>query len=164
MNIKQKVVATALSGLAIAAVVTAAALAVPQWASAQTGTTAVATTTAAPGPNGPQAAVNGQGKYLADALGISQADLQAAQTKAHEAEIQQAVNDGLITQAQADAILAKTNSGSFFGGFGRGGMGLRPRRSRRRHGWSRWAQGSWDARRLRVGQQGPQQSQPAPQQ
>jgi hypothetical protein len=55
-----------------------------------------------------------QGKYLADALGITQADLQAAQTKAHEAEIKQAVSDKLITQEQADAMLNKTG--------GRGGV------------------------------------------
>ena len=49
-----------------------------------------------------------QGKYLADALGITETDLQAAQTKAREAEIKQAVTDGLITQAQADAMLNGT--------------------------------------------------------
>ena len=52
--------------------------------------------------------MNGRGTYLAQALDITETDLQAAQTKAHEAELKQAVTDGLITQAQADAMLNKT--------------------------------------------------------
>ena len=43
---------------------------------------------------------------LADALGIEMADLQAAQEEATTAAINQAVSDGLITQAQADQLLA----------------------------------------------------------
>ncbi len=58
----------------------------------------------------------GGSTYLADALGISVDDLQAAEETAHEAAIQQAVDEGLITQAQADAILE--HSGAFgFRGF-----------------------------------------------
>jgi hypothetical protein len=111
MNIKQKIVATVLSGLAIASVVAATSLAFPQLTNAQTQTPTAPTTATAPG-RGERNGLNGDvkgGQYLADALGITQADLQAAQTKAREAEIQQAVKDGLITQAQADAMLGKTS-------------------------------------------------------
>ena len=43
---------------------------------------------------------------LADALGITVEELQAAQDKAHEAAMQQAVDEGLITQDQADMMAA----------------------------------------------------------
>ena len=113
MNLKNKIIATALSGLAIAGIVAATSLSFPQLTSAQT-STPVAPATGATAParrgerNGPNAGINGHGTYLAQALGISETDLQAAQTKARTAEIQQAVADGLITQAQADAMLNKT--------------------------------------------------------
>jgi len=115
MSIKNKIVAAALSGLAIAGIVAATSLAFPRPTSAQTNTpTAPATTTAtAPGGRGERSGLRGDivshDKYLADALDITEADLQAAQTEAREAEIQQAVTDGLITQAQADAMLNKTD-------------------------------------------------------
>lgn len=48
---------------------------------------------------------------LADALGITLAELQAAEQKAYETGIQQALDKGLITQAQADALLER--SGAF---------------------------------------------------
>ncbi|MCX6030442.1 MAG: hypothetical protein NT169_14235 [Chloroflexi bacterium] len=118
MNIKNKIVATVLSGLAIAGFVATTALVNPQASSAQT---AVATPTAksavAGGPQGgdrgglrggPQDGVNSHDTYLAQALGITEEALQTARTTAHEAAIQQAVKDGLITQAQADAMLNKT--------------------------------------------------------
>lgn len=43
---------------------------------------------------------------LAEALGITVEELQAAYTEANTAAINQAVEDGLITQAQADELLA----------------------------------------------------------
>jgi len=54
--------------------------------------------------------------YLAEALGITAAELQTAQQTAFEAGIDQALAKGLITQAQADAL--KQGSGAFgrFGG------------------------------------------------
>jgi hypothetical protein len=53
---------------------------------------------------------------------ISPSDLQTNMQAAHEAAVQQAVADGVITQAQADEILA--NGGlNFFGGHGRGHHG-----------------------------------------
>ena len=53
--------------------------------------------------------------YLAEALGITAAELQTAQQTAHEAAIDQALAQGLITQAQADAL--KARSGMFGRGF-----------------------------------------------
>jgi len=113
MSIKTKIIAAALSGLAIAGIVAGATLSFPQLTSAQTSTPAApATTATAPAGrgdrNGPKGDVVDHAKYLADALGITETDLQTAQTKARAAEIQQAVTDGLITQAQADAMLNKT--------------------------------------------------------
>jgi hypothetical protein len=65
---------------------------------------------------GALAGVNG-GELLAEALGISVEELQAAQAAAREAAIEQAVAEGLITQAQADQLL----SGDYVG---RRGLGL----------------------------------------
>jgi hypothetical protein len=56
--------------------------------------------------------------YLAEALGITAAELQTAQQAANEAAIDQALADGLITQAQADALKARGAS------FGRGFHGF----------------------------------------
>jgi hypothetical protein len=114
MSIKNKIIATALSGLAIAGIVAATSLSFPQSTSAQTSPPAAPTTaTTAPAGrgerNGPNAGINSHGTYLAQALGITETDLQAARTKARAAEIKQAVTDGLITQAQADAMLNKTD-------------------------------------------------------
>ena len=57
-----------------------------------------------------------KGQALADALGISLEELEAAHEEAKAAAIAQAVEDGLITQEQAEEILA---------GNGRPGRGLR---------------------------------------
>jgi hypothetical protein len=60
------------------------------------------------------------GQYLADALGITLEELQAAYQQANEAAINQAVDEGLITQAQADAMLARGGAmpfGSRMGGW-----------------------------------------------
>ena len=110
MSIKNKIVAAALSGLAIAGIVAATSLSFPQSTSAQTSTPAAPTTTTTvpAGRDGRLGDIKGGGTYLAQALGITETDLQAAQTKAREAEIKQAVADGLITQAQADAMLNGT--------------------------------------------------------
>jgi hypothetical protein len=63
-----------------------------------------------------------QSTYLADALGITVEELQAAQDAVRTAQMEdvvaQALADGLITQEQADAILAGE-------GFGRGMRGMR---------------------------------------
>ncbi len=109
MNIKNKIIATVLSGLAVAGFVAATALANPQVSSAQTAVaTPTAKTAVAGDRGGSQDGVNSHDTYLAQALGITEEALQTARTTAHEAAINQAVKDGLITQAQADAMLNKT--------------------------------------------------------
>jgi hypothetical protein len=55
--------------------------------------------------------------YLADALGITAEELTAAQQKAWELGIQKALDEGLITQAQADAL--KNNQRGGFAMLGR---------------------------------------------
>jgi hypothetical protein len=111
MSIKNKIIATVLSGLAIAGVVAAVTFAAPRSSSAQT---PAATAAAKPGTigdhAGPPGNVSGHDTYLAQALGITGEALQAARTTAHEAALQQAVKDGLITQAQADSMLNKTGT------------------------------------------------------
>jgi hypothetical protein len=62
------------------------------------------------------------GEYLAEALGITAAELQTAQQSANEAAIDQALADGLITQAQADAL--KERSGMFGDRGGHGFYGI----------------------------------------
>ncbi len=109
MSIKNKIVAMVLSGLTVAGFVAATALSNPQAASAQTGVTPPAAKSAVVGERGgPRGGISDRDTYLAQALGITEEALQTARTSAHEAAIQQAVKDGLITQAQADAMLNKT--------------------------------------------------------
>jgi hypothetical protein len=56
-------------------------------------------------------------EFLADALGVTVEELQAARLSAGEAALQQAVDEGLLTQAQADALLERGMLGRFrFGG------------------------------------------------
>lgn len=59
----------------------------------------------------------GSDSYLAQALGITTEQLTAARETARLAAIQQALDKGLITQAQADALKANDRS------LGRGGLG-----------------------------------------
>lgn len=99
-------------GVAVAALAVATAFAIPQ---------ATQTVQAAPvaDPRGPGGGIGGPSDtYLADALGITAAELQTAQQKAYEAAIQQALDEGLITQAQADQLKNRT------GGRGMPGMKL----------------------------------------
>jgi len=58
---------------------------------------------------------------LMDELGISPEDFRTAMQEAYKAAVQQAVDDGVITQEQADLIL-NTEAG-----FGQGGLGMFPR-------------------------------------
>ena len=109
---KKKLAATLLSGLAIASILAATALAFPQ-ASSAASKQATKTPAAAPERPAPPAGRSGaniQGKnqdeYLADALGITVDELQTAQTKAYETAVQAALDAGDITQAQADALLS----------------------------------------------------------
>ena len=68
------------------------------------------------GPGGPGYRSNEE-QYLADALGISLANLQTAEQKASDAAIQQAVDQGLITQDQADAMILRGFGFRFDRGF-----------------------------------------------
>ena len=62
-------------------------------------------------------------QYLADALGVTVEELQAARQSAGEAALQQAVDEGLLTQAQADALLERGMLGRFGFGGPRGWLG-----------------------------------------
>ena len=104
MKKQQKITAAALSGLAIAGFVAATAFVNPQAAAAQS-TTAVPASAVAGDPRG---GMSGRDAALAQALGITEEALQTARTAAHKASIEQAVKDGQITQAQADALLSNT--------------------------------------------------------
>ena len=66
------------------------------------------------------------GQSLSDlmtAAGIDADTLQTNIQAAHEAAIARAVADGVITQAQADAVLAQDTNFGLFGGGGGGGRG-----------------------------------------
>ena len=105
-DVKKTMGAAVAGSLAVAAVVAAVGFGVPSAVQAQTATPPA---TAAPSTS-PQSGQNqtAQGKthaaYLAEALGISVADLQAAEVKARNAAIDAAVAAGNITQSQADAL------------------------------------------------------------
>ena len=74
------------------------------------------------GPRGPLGSGE-HGAYLAEALGISQEELETATQVANEAALAAAVESGRLTQEQADQIL---ENGRFFGGkrgFGPGHFG-----------------------------------------
>jgi hypothetical protein len=58
------------------------------------------------GPHGGDGPFGNYDEYLAEALGITVEELQAAQKAARAAAIQQAVADGVITQEQADLMSA----------------------------------------------------------
>ncbi|MCI0396301.1 MAG: hypothetical protein L0332_30750 [Chloroflexi bacterium] len=78
------------------------------------------------GPHGPGGFAgrigDGDGELLAEALGITVEELQAAYEEAWTAAIEQAVADGLITQEQADELLE--GDGGFRGRFHHGFFGL----------------------------------------
>jgi hypothetical protein len=69
------------------------------------------------------------GKSMADLLeeqGLTAAQFQEAMTAARQAAVEKAVADGVITQEQADQILANGAGHGFFPGFGgKGGHGGR---------------------------------------
>ncbi|NOZ73453.1 MAG: hypothetical protein GXP38_16385 [Chloroflexi bacterium] len=92
-----------VGGVAAMALVVMAATALPQTAAAQEGpgpdTTAPTRPFAHPQQHGPD-----QEQLLADALGITVEELQAAKQEAFDAALDQAVAEGLITQTQADFL------------------------------------------------------------
>lgn len=110
-----------MAGLAVAAVVAAAFVVAPltSFAQSDSGSDTPATPAA---PATPKAFGRGMGtmpnfdmgsmrtdheKYLADALGITVEELQAAQEEAHAAMVAQLIEDGVITQEQADYMAAR---------------------------------------------------------
>jgi hypothetical protein len=114
-----------VTGLVVAAIAVAALAIAPLTSFAQTdsGSDTPATPTAPEEPAAPKAygrggmdMLHGFGmrgdmmgdhqEYLAEALGTTVEELQAAQEKAHAAMIAQAVEDGVITQEQADLMAA----------------------------------------------------------
>lgn len=81
---------------------------------------AAASNVAAPVAHGRGWNGDADGQNLADALGISLEELQAAQQKAAEAALQQAVDDGMLTQEQADALQARGLGSMHARAFGHG--------------------------------------------
>jgi hypothetical protein len=105
-DMRKKIGVAVVGSLAVAAVVAAVGFGIPSVVQAQTATPPA---TGTPGTT-PPATSNQAGQrmspaaYLAQALGISVTDLQAAEVKARNAEIDAAVTAGNITQSQADAL------------------------------------------------------------
>lgn len=87
-----------VAGMAVLALALVFTVALPQTASAHGGPWGRG------GWGGPGAGWLDQGTYLADALGITVAELNTARQKAYEAALDQAVEQGLLTQAQADYL------------------------------------------------------------
>ncbi len=77
-----------------------------------------------PGRGGFGVGVRSGDEYLAEALGISVEELEVAQQEVHAAIIEQAVEDGLITEEQAQQFLEGNFAfrGPKFGYAGRGGF------------------------------------------
>jgi hypothetical protein len=106
VDVKKKIGVAVAGSLAVAAVVAAVGFGIPSIVQAQTATPPATGAQGTTPPAAPNQAVQGKthAAYLAQALGISQTDLQAAQVKAHNAAIDAAVKAGNITQSQADAL------------------------------------------------------------
>jgi hypothetical protein len=110
----------AASGLAVLALVAVAAFAFVPTAAAAPGPASGSTLFHGRGPGGfgMQLGAAGDQTYLADALGITTDELAEAQDAARLAVIDQALADGLITEAQAEQMRA--GNGMFGRGFGFG--------------------------------------------
>ena len=134
MNNKNKLMLAGIAGaIVMALIIGVAAFATTSIASAQTASTrqqgAGFAGNSAPGDGfnhrGGPGGMPGRGgendTYLAEALGISVEDLQAAYTQAQEAALAQAVEQGLLTQEQADEM--KASGRGFFGKGMRGAPG-----------------------------------------
>jgi hypothetical protein len=122
MNIKTSWKQWLTAGIAIGAIALAAISLAPQTTFAQTddSTGDDTTTETAPAPWGRGGMMDFDMKgfdlggmrgeyqgYLAEALGITVEELQAAQLKAQDAMLAQAVEDGTLTQEQADLMQAR---------------------------------------------------------
>jgi len=115
MKLSKNRIAALVSVAAVAAFALVFAVAAPQTASAHGGPGGFSRG----GTKAPRMAGPSQDTYLADALGITAEELQAAQRQAVEAGIDQAVEDGLITEAQAELI--KEHGSRFMGMIGKFG-------------------------------------------
>ena len=117
-RIKHKIVA----GAAGVALVAGSGIA---YASSTSTTSASPSTTSTTGTTttGPAASRDTYLDALATRLGISRTALDAALKGAGDDQLAQAVKDGKLTQAQADAIKARGGTGPGFGGFGGFGHG-----------------------------------------
>lgn len=71
---------------------------------------AAADTVAAPAVHGVGLRGGDSDEYLAQALGVTADELEAAKQTAYQAAIDQALAEGLITQAQADAIAERSST------------------------------------------------------
>jgi hypothetical protein len=101
---KRKLAMFAATGALVVATAVAGVLAAPQTTSASS-IAAPVTHWGGPGVAGAEG-----GTYLAEALGITAEELAAAQEEARVAAIDLALEKGLITQAQADALKANDRS------------------------------------------------------
>lgn len=121
--IRKKILVLGMSGILAAGLFGGAAISFAQTAQADT---AVATTSVASvsslirvhdgGRGGPA----GSDQALADALGIDLTELETAEATARAAMIDQAVTDGLLTEAQAEQLKASgMGFGRGFGGYDR---------------------------------------------
>lgn len=115
MQLSKKWIGVIAGAITVGAFALVLNVAIPQLASANGGPGGLGGRSGFLGHGGDSAPTN---TYLAEALGITTAELQTAQQKAAEAGLAQAVKDGLITQAQADAIKARGAGGFEFGFFG----------------------------------------------
>lgn len=116
MKLSKKWIGVIAGAITVGAFALVLNVAIPQLVSANGGPGGLGGRSGFVGHGGDSAPTN---TYLAEALGITTAELQTAQQKAAEAGLAQAVKDGLITQTQADAIKERGGAGRFeFGFFG----------------------------------------------
>ena len=114
MTLNKKRIGLLIGTAAVAVFALAFTVALPQTASAHGG----------PGGRGGRGGMMGpaDNTYLAEALDITTAELQTAQQEAFDAALAQAVEKGLITQAQADILKQRGARGfgpmGHFGWFG----------------------------------------------
>jgi len=121
MKSKYKLVLALLSGGAVLALAFGLAAFGFTTTARANGTTGLADISHRGGPGPGMPGLMGQeDTYLADALGITVEELQAAQTSAYEAAVDQALADGLITQAQADQLKSGSVNGRGLRGFAYG--------------------------------------------
>ena len=69
------------------------------------------------------AKADGSVRDLIEASGLTQEEIMTAMQEAHETAVAQAVADGVITQEQADQLQTLPGHGNMHGGQGRGGQG-----------------------------------------